>query len=343
METEETARETIPEQRNEDWRFGRPHVWGRALYEHVVSAGLHRAVVEGIEYTDIERQAAGTGIREPLSVGSQGIVQEALRRAPECRCYRVPDGFCSEEPMILRSETGGDSVLNQHIIIGAGARVHIIEEHYNRGAAYAVNLRSYEIQSGAVLKLEQREHGDGEASVFCVSNFICAEGVRLCVMSTHDGHRWARHEQTTELNGEDGDVLMLSANRLKGEQWLDIRTRQVHTARACKSRLLCKNVSGGEARVIFGGNIRVQPEAQETDAYLTNLNLLMSPRCTVHTLPGLEILADRVKCSHGAASAPLDPEQLFYLQTRGIVRADAENLLVEAFLGEVRQKFEGGG
>ncbi len=347
MEQVSTTSDAVPDRRNEDWRFGRPHVWGRELFELSARATPLAASSDLIEYTDFTRYPCSGGVdtgsgdaRVPVSVGTQALVQTVLQRVPQGRCFRIPDGERRDEPLVLRCEVEGVRVVHQHIVVGAGACAHITEEHHYCGEACLVNLRSYELLPGASLKLEQRELGNGASRAFCVSSFTCAAGARLCVLSTHSGHQWARHEVTTELTGEAGDALVLSANRLEGEQWLDMRMRQLHSVRGCKSRLLCKNVVEERATVIFGGNIRVQPCAQETDAYLTNLNLLMSPQCTIHSLPGLEILANRVRCSHGAASAPPDPEQLFYLQSRGLALPDAEELLAGAFLGDVRQKFE---
>lgn len=95
----------------------------------------------------------------------------------------------------------------------------------------------------------------------------------------------------------------------------------------------------GYATAVFAGNIYVSPGAHDTDAYQSNRNMLLSENACIHSLPGLEILADRVRCSHGSASAPMDEEQLFYLLSRGIPRHQAQLLVAEGFLQDVAERF----
>ena len=122
------------------------------------------------------------------------------------------------------------------------------------------------------------------------------------------------------------------------EQLFDQRTRQLHLAPHGRSDLLYKNALMDEAKSIFSGLIKVEEPAQQTDAYQTNRNLLLSPKAEADSLPGLEILANEVKCSHGATTGEIDSDQLFYLLSRGIPKATAEQLLVFGFLREVLQR-----
>ncbi|HEY5036365.1 MAG TPA: SufD family Fe-S cluster assembly protein, partial [Chthoniobacterales bacterium] len=101
------------------------------------------------------------------------------------------------------------------------------------------------------------------------------------------------------------------------------------------SDLLFKNALNDRARTIFGGLIRVEPHAHFTDAYQKVRNLLLSDEAEANSMPGLEILADNVKCSHGATSGQLDEDEMFYLLARGISKAVAQQLLVGGFLNEV--------
>ena len=109
---------------------------------------------------------------------------------------------------------------------------------------------------------------------------------------------------------------------------------------AATSNLLYKNVLDGNATATFAGNIYVAPGAHNTDAYQSNRNLLLSEDATVNSLPGLEILADKVRCSHGSASAPVNEEQLFYLLSRGISREAAISLLSHGFIKDAIEKYE---
>jgi len=112
-------------------------------------------------------------------------------------------------------------------------------------------------------------------------------------------------------------------------------TQQNHLAPHTTSDLLYKGAAVGKSRTVWEGMIYVDPKAMQTDGYQTNRNLVLSPNAEVSALPGLEILADDVRCSHGATIGKLDEDELFYLQTRGIPRVEAEQLIMEGFFGEI--------
>ena len=118
-------------------------------------------------------------------------------------------------------------------------------------------------------------------------------------------------------------------------QEFDQRTLQIHQAPNTKSDLLYKNALRGTAKTIFSGLIVVDPDAQKTDAYQSNRNLMLSEDAEANSLPGLEIQANDVRCTHGATSSRIDPEQEFYLQSRGIAKAAADELLIFGFFEEV--------
>jgi Fe-S cluster assembly protein SufD len=138
--------------------------------------------------------------------------------------------------------------------------------------------------------------------------------------------------------GAEIDLLGLSVG--KGTQLFDQRTRQLHLAPNGRSDLLYKNALLDQSKAVFSGIIKVEAQAQQTDAYQTNRNLLLSPEAEADSLPGLEILANEVKCSHGSTIGEIDEEQLFYLLSRGISKASAEELLVNGFLDEVLKRLK---
>ena len=113
-----------------------------------------------------------------------------------------------------------------------------------------------------------------------------------------------------------------------------------HVAPHTTSNLLYKNALLDTAKTIFSGLIIVEPDAQKTDAYQKNRNLMLSDTAEAHSLPGLEIQANDVRCSHGSTSARIDEEQEFYLQARGINSTEARRLLVAAFFEEVLNKLD---
>ena len=127
---------------------------------------------------------------------------------------------------------------------------------------------------------------------------------------------------------------MLSVTVAEGDQEFDQRTWQDHVAPGASSDLLYKNSLDDRSRTIFAGMIKVEPGAQRTDAYQKVRNLMLSDDAEANSMPGLEILADDVRCTHGATSGQVEAEELFYMLARGIHRRTAQRLIVRGFLQE---------
>jgi Fe-S cluster assembly protein SufD len=152
------------------------------------------------------------------------------------------------------------------------------------------------------------------------------------------GGKFSRLESLSRLTGEGAHSDMLAVSLGDNEQAFDARTLQDHASPHTNSDLLFKNALNGRARATFGGLIRVEPHAHFTDAYQKVRNLLLSDDAEANSMPGLEILADNVKCSHGATSGQLGEEEMFYLLARGIPASAARQLLVGGFLNEVLER-----
>jgi Fe-S cluster assembly protein SufD len=152
------------------------------------------------------------------------------------------------------------------------------------------------------------------------------------------GSRYSRFESLSQLVGEGGRSDLLAVAVAKHQQEFDARTLQDHVSPHTASDLLYKNALDDRARTIFGGLIRVEPHAYFTDAYQKVRNLLLSDDAEANSMPGLEILADNVRCTHGATSGQIEEDQLFYLRSRGIPTKTAQRLLVTGFLDEVIQR-----
>jgi Fe-S cluster assembly protein SufD len=137
---------------------------------------------------------------------------------------------------------------------------------------------------------------------------------------------------TVEITGEESEVSIIGILRLEGASNVHIRTMQHHATKNTKSNLLIKSVLAGSSQFFFDGAIRVEKEGQKTDAYQRNENLLLSPGAWAESKPSLEILTNDVRCTHGATIASLDPEQLFFLESRGISEASAQEIIIQGFL-----------
>jgi Fe-S cluster assembly protein SufD len=154
------------------------------------------------------------------------------------------------------------------------------------------------------------------------------------------GSRYSRFESLSRLIGEGGRSDLLAVSVAKDQQEFDARTLQDHISPHTASDLLYKNALDDRARSTFGGLIRVEPHAHFTDAYQKVRNLLLSDDAEANSMPGLEILADNVRCTHGATSGQIDEDELFYLRTRGIPVPVAQRLIVTGFLNEVIQRLD---
>jgi Fe-S cluster assembly protein SufD len=164
---------------------------------------------------------------------------------------------------------------------------------------------------------------------------VVRRDARVQSLNLHLGARQARHESLSQLQAPGAFSEMLALTVAHDDQEFDQRTLQIHQAPNTKSDLLYKNALLDRARTIFSGLIIVDPDAQKTDAYQSNRNLMLSEEAEANSLPGLEIQANDVRCTHGATSSRIDPEQEFYLQSRGIAKAAADELLTFGFFEEV--------
>lgn len=155
------------------------------------------------------------------------------------------------------------------------------------------------------------------------------------------GAGWVRNESINRMVDKGADCQIFSANLANDVQEYDQRTLQSHEAQHTTSDLLFKNALYDRSRTIFSGLIQVQPGSHHTDSYQTCRNLLGSDEAEANSMPGLEIDADQVKCSHGSTSGTISDEEIFYLRARGIPAEDARKMISLGFLHEAIEKLDG--
>jgi Fe-S cluster assembly protein SufD len=146
----------------------------------------------------------------------------------------------------------------------------------------------------------------------------------------------------TQLAGEGAEARVTGAYASRGRQHIDFDTTQEHAAPHTTSDLAFRGVLTGRSTAVWKGNIIVDPGAQKTDAFQDSRNLLLSKRAHADAIPGLEIQANDVRCTHAAAVAQVDPEQLFYLRSHGLDLDSARRLVVEGFLSALVERFQDG-
>ena len=166
---------------------------------------------------------------------------------------------------------------------------------------------------------------------------------RSATFSSHSfalGGRLARNDVFARLDGEGAEVTLNGLYLADGDRLVDTHTTIDHAKPHCPSHEIYKGILGGRARAVFNGKIIVQPDAQKTDAKQTNRALLLTDEAVINTKPQLEIFADDVKCTHGAAIGQLDDDALFYLQARGLTYYEARDLLIHAFAGDILDRVQ---
>ena len=237
--------------------------------------------------------------------------------------------------LVLASLATGGAMHPRHAIrLAPGARLTLVEVNIGSGAYLNNPVFSVAVADDAILSHLRFQTESPEA--FHLSTLYAEVGAR----GTYDsfllslGARLARVEVHARLAGEKSAVHLNAAQLLGGRQHADFTTVVTHDAPTTTSRQTVKNVLTGRARGVFQGKIEVSRHAQKTDGYQMNQALLLSGEAEIDSKPQLEIYADDVKCSHGATVGELDPDQLFYLRSRGVPEAEARSILVRAFLTE---------
>jgi Fe-S cluster assembly protein SufD len=191
------------------------------------------------------------------------------------------------------------------------------------------------VDDGAVLELITDQREAPQAYHVHHLHARCAAGAILHSRAISLGGSIVRNDLAAVLGGEGAHASLDGVYVADGRELVDNHTSIDHAVPHCTSHELYKGILGGQARAVFNGRIVVRQDAQKTDAKQTNRALLLSDDAQINSNPQLEIFADDVKCTHGAAVGQLDEEALFYLQARGLTRQQARDMLIHAFAGEV--------
>jgi Fe-S cluster assembly protein SufD len=256
---------------------------------------------------------------------------------------QVPAGAILEQPIhLLFLSTGGpdDRPLMSHprilATLGENSQASVIETYAGTNAQYFTNvLTEIVVGDNAVLDHYTLQYDSPEA--FHVGTIY----VRTACSATYRSHSVSlggalvRNDVTAVLNGEGAECTLNGLYAADTRRLVDNHTTIDHAQPHCGSREVYKGILADHARGVFNGKIIVRPDAQKTDAKQTNRALLLSEDAQINTKPQLEIFANDVKCTHGAAVGQLDEEALFYLRSRGLTDAEARRMLVHAFAADV--------
>ncbi|MBV8432593.1 MAG: Fe-S cluster assembly protein SufD [Solirubrobacterales bacterium] len=274
-----------------------------------------------------------------------------LNQAAEYRAgsfVYVPSGVSLSQPIPLTTtQPGAGNLLHQRtlIVLEEGARAEVWEQ-YLPGAAD---------QSGVLNVVTELVVGDGarlryvcgqalseRTWIFGAQRAELGRDASLDWVALGFGSANGRVRMETKLGGPGADARVTGAYASHGRQHIDFDTTQEHAAPHTTSDLAFRGVLAARSTAVWKGNIIVDPGAQKTDAFQDSRNLLISKRAHADAIPGLEIQANDVRCTHAAAVAQVDPEQLFYLRSHGLREDVAKRLVIEGFLSALVERFEPG-
>jgi Fe-S cluster assembly protein SufD len=322
----------FPTTKEEEWRF------------------TNVAPIAKAQFPTAAPDVNGRSLRAALERDS-GLIEEHLGHYASCEnpfvalntanfengaFLHIPANTIVDEPVSIDITAVPDRTNHSRnlIIVGAGSQVRIVERYTGR-VAYFTNAVP-EIVVGENSIVEHVKLQEESLDAFHVAT-IQVHQSRNSNFKSHNislGGLLVRNDvNAVLLTGCEGTLNGLYL--VSGKQHVDNHTALDHTAPHAASHELYKGILDGSSSAVFNGKIFVRKDAQKTDAKQTNKNLVLSENSTINTKPELQILADDVRCTHGATVGQLDQEALFYLRTRGIGRTDARDLLVYAFARDI--------
>jgi Fe-S cluster assembly protein SufD len=255
----------------------------------------------------------------------------------------VPAGVTVTLPLRLvveNPERGARTLWRTLIVVGAEARVTLIEELAPGEPGYLNGALELVLGDGAEVDLVQTQELHHDSYHFTAARAEIARDATLRWFSLGLGGKLGKARQESRLGGPGSAVRATGLYALGERQHLDLDTSQEHAAPNAVSDLAYKGALRGHARSVWRGIIKVDKGAQGTDAFQENRNLLLSGHAHADSIPGLQILANDVRCTHAATVSRLDSELLFFLMSRGFERSEAEKMLVTAFYADALARIE---
>ncbi|MGE5274477.1 MAG: Fe-S cluster assembly protein SufD [Verrucomicrobiota bacterium] len=259
---------------------------------------------------------------------------------------RVPKGVELDQPLYVRianSRPDGSLFWRLLVVAEEGSRFSLIEEYASAGpelAAYSNAAVELFVEQGAKLEYVSLQNLSRGTWHFATHHARVERNAELDWVAGGFGSKKGKTRIQNDLAGQGATSRVTGAYFADGDQHLDYDTFQEHMAPHTTSDFAFKGALRDQARTVWRGMIRVEHEAQKTNAYQENRNLLLSDQAHADSIPGLEILANDVRCTHGATLGQVDREQLFYLMSRGLSRSEAERLIVRGFFQDVLDRIE---
>ncbi len=249
----------------------------------------------------------------------------------------VPENIVLDKPIIVYNiiRNSGIHLQRNLIVVEKNSELTIVEKTISSNGCFFNSVTEGSVDENSGLNYYTVQNNEGNHIEFNHKQLVQKNSSRVHAHTFTLGGKLVRNNLNLILDGSNCDSYMNGVYLLKGDSICDNHTIADHTQPHSQSNELYKGALEGKSKAVFNGRIYVRPQAQKTNAFQSNRNILLSEDSTIHTKPQLEIWADDVKCSHGCTSGQLDEEALFYLRTRGLGKDTAKAMLLYAFIGEV--------
>jgi Fe-S cluster assembly protein SufD len=254
---------------------------------------------------------------------------------------QIPEDVSLELPLHLTfaiPEEGARTTFRVLVVAEARSKVTIVEEHAAGAAGYLNGVVEIVVGDGAEVDYIRTQDLHRSAVHFTTARAEVGRDATLRWTAIDLGGRIGKARMESRLSGPGSSVKVTGLYALDGDQHLDLDTTQEHAAPNAASDLAFKGVLQGHSRSVWRGIIRVDKGAQKTDAFQENRNMLLSPHAHADSIPGLEILANDVRCTHAATIGQVDRELLFFLMARGLSRTEATRLIVQGFFADALER-----
>ncbi|MGD8814341.1 MAG: Fe-S cluster assembly protein SufD [Anaerolineales bacterium] len=293
------------------------------------------------EHEALLREHLGSVVREDeakFAALAAGLTQEGA-------LIYVPPGVRLESPLhtlVWAPGSGGLAATRLVVIVSQDAELTLVHETGSplqpQGEAAYAGIVELHVGEGAKLNFVELQHWGKHVWNFTHERAHLERNAGIDWVFGAVGSRFTKTYADLNLAGEGAEGRMTAFYITDGEQHLDHDTQQNHLKPHTTSDLLFKGALGNRSRSVWQGMIYVAPGAQKADGYQMNRNLILSDDARADSIPGLEILADDVRCTHGATVGRLEDEPLFYLMTRGMARETAERLLIDGFFEPILER-----
>jgi Fe-S cluster assembly protein SufD len=314
---------------------------GRVVH-HEIDPGLEAKGVRvcGIATCESDDLAGLLGAASQSSEDAFTVLHDAFLAGGAF--IQVPDGVVVEEPILVLHWCEGDQRASfPHTIVSLGehAEATVLDRFGSPETDHLVDaVTELLVADHAHLRyLSVQQHGSRTWHLG-LQRAVLGRGAVVRTSAVALGGDYARLRSESLLQGEEAESDQLAVYFGDGAQMLDFRTLQDHDAPRTRSDLLFKGAVEDTARSVYSGLVRLRTTAQKANAFQTNRNLVLTEGASAESIPNLEIEANDVRCSHASTVGPIDDDQLYYLESRGIPRDDAERLIVLGFFDDVFER-----